>query len=221
MTKSSHSHHVNQEAAAGSERRTLRRGEAKRTAALDAAVQLFLEQGFGRTSLQQIAKAADVSTATLFKHFPTKASLFGALMGRLWEAEGDAEPPPMPPAGDPEAGLKAIGRDYARLLRQPHTEALFRVIIAEAPRFPELGRELYERGKKPYLARLEAYLGAEAAVGSLAAPDVALAARQFLGMINDVIFWPRLLIADLRVTSTDAERVVDAAVDTMLARYRP
>ena len=39
-------------------------------------------------------------------------------------------------------------------------------------------------------------------------------------MINDVVFWPRLLIADLEVTEDQAKEVVDEAVRTFLARYR-
>lgn len=192
----------------------------KRAAILDAAVLKFLETGYDRTSLEAIAKAAGVSTGTLFKHFPTKAALFGAIMARAWESEPGAEGA-VPEAGDPRAGLTAIGRDYARLLRAPGVEALFRVVIAEAPRFPELGRELYERGKAPYLARLRTYLEAEVARGTLRIADDELARskREFLGMINDQIFWPRFLIIDLEVSEADVERVVRSAVTTFLARY--
>ena len=44
----------------------------------------------------------------------------------------------------------SLEKEYARLLREPQIEALTRVIIAEAPHFPELGEELYRRGKEPY-----------------------------------------------------------------------
>jgi AcrR family transcriptional regulator len=192
----------------------------KRSAILDAAVARFVETGYDRTSLEAIARAASVSTGTLFKYFPTKASLFGALMARAW-ANDDNTNGAMPPPGDPAAGLLWIGLDYARLLRAPGVEALFRLIIAEAPRFPELGQQLYEKGKAPYLARLEAYLQSEAAGGRLHIPDggMARAARELLGMINDQIFWPRFLILDLEVPDRDVDDVVRSAVSTFLARY--
>jgi AcrR family transcriptional regulator len=190
----------------------------KRAAALDAAVALFLERGYAGTSLQDIAKAAGISTGTVFKHFPTKAELFGAIMAQVWEATPEQEPPTLPQA-NPRVALTGIGHDYARLLRQPNIEALFRVIIAEAPRFPELGQALYERGKKPYLDRLHGYLAREVAVGALVIEDIPLAARQFLGMINDVIFWPRFLVMNLEIGEDEVRRVVAGAVDTLLARY--
>jgi TetR/AcrR family transcriptional regulator of autoinduction and epiphytic fitness len=190
----------------------------KRCAALDAAVDLFLEQGFDRTSLQQVARQAGISSATLFKHFPTKAALFGGIMAQFWEVTPEFEHPPLKP-GCPEEGLLWVGREYARLLRRPQTAPLFRVIISEAPRFPELGRALFERGKGPYLNHLYSYLAAEVEAGALVIEDIPLAARQFLGMINDLIFWPTLLSAEYKVTDEQVERVVQEAVKTMLARY--
>lgn len=190
----------------------------KRTAALDAAVAAFLERGYSRTTLAQVARAAGVSTGTLFKHFPTKAALFGAIMEQLWQPDSGPDRP-CPTPGEPRAGLVAIGHDYARLLRQPTAVPLYRVIIAEAARFPELGQTLHSRGRQPYLIRLQAYLAAEIAVGTLAIEDVELATRQFLGMINDVIFWPRLLLADLVVGDAQVDRVVQGAATTFLARY--
>jgi AcrR family transcriptional regulator len=65
--------------------------EEKRTAVIHAAMELFLAQGYERTSLQQIGKRADVSTATLFKRFSTKAALFEAMVEEFW-----AVPPPCP-----------------------------------------------------------------------------------------------------------------------------
>ena len=96
---------------------------------------------------------------------------------------------------------------------------LVRVIIAESIVHPELGQELYERGKKPYLMRLETFVRRHAEHGSLTVSRIDLAVRQFLGMINDVVFWPRLLIAELEVTEDEAETVVREAVETFIARY--
>lgn len=194
----------------------------KRGAILDGAVETFLAVGYDRATLEVIAQRARVSTGTLFKHFPTKAALFGAIMARIWEVDAEAPETRVGAAAPDLAGcLAEIGRDYARLLRAPHVEELFRVVVAEVGRFPELGRELYERGKKPWLDRLYEELTARVAVGQADIADVPLAARQFLGMINDVIFWPRLLVSDLVIDEAQVARVVEAAVATFVARHRP
>lgn len=191
----------------------------KRRDILDAGTEEFLERGYAGTTLAMIAERAQVSTATVFKHFPTKADIFGAIMGEVFGNDADALPP-APEAGDPRAGLTEIGADYAALLCDPKVRALFRVIIAEVPRFPELGRELYEKGKLPYLERLEDYVRAEIAAGTMKVEDVDLAIRQFLGMINDVVFWPHMLVMDIDEPEDRAQKVVEAAVDVILNSYR-
>lgn len=92
-------------------------------------------------------------------------------------------------------------------------------ISVPSPRFPELGEELYYRGKEPYLKRLHTYLQKESELQRFQIDDIPLAARQFLGMINDVIFWPRFLVMNLEISEEDVKHVVSGAVQTFLARY--
>jgi TetR/AcrR family transcriptional regulator, regulator of autoinduction and epiphytic fitness len=193
--------------------------DQKRQAILDAAIKHFLAIGYERTTLEVVAKEAAVSTATVYKHFSTKRDLFGGIMARVWEAKVNAAELSTEDA-DPVTTLTAIGQEYARLLRDPQIEALTRVIISEAPRFPELGEELYRRGKEPYLKQLHIYLQQEIDQHRYHIQDIPLAARQFLGMINDVIFWPRFLVMGLQITDAEVEGVVTEAVKTFLARYR-
>lgn len=196
------------------------KSRAKRDDVLDAAVEEILEKGYATATLASIAERAQVSTATVFKHFRTKGDLFGAIMRRIWGNEVDSlAPAPIP--GDARSGLTDIGYYYARTITDPRIRALFRVMIAEVPRFPELGHELYERGKKPFLDRLHSYLESEVAAGTLSIPDVGLAVRQFLGMINDIIFWPHMLVVNLKEEQSDIDRVIEGAVDTMLRAFTP
>ncbi|HEY0264264.1 MAG TPA: TetR/AcrR family transcriptional regulator [Granulicella sp.] len=189
----------------------------KRQAAIDAAMEAFLEHGYERASLQQIASRANVSTATLFKRFPTKAALLEAIVHDFWSE--DAEIGRMPPAGDPRAGLRRIGMDFAALVRQPRMIAFSRLLIAEAPRFPELARMMLENGKMPYIQRVSEYLKGETAAGRLRIEDTQRAARQFLAMIADQVFWPLLLMPDFKVSDRETKRAVEEALLTILARY--
>ncbi|MFB9908514.1 TetR/AcrR family transcriptional regulator [Allokutzneria oryzae] len=52
-----------------------RKKAATRKALADAALELFLERGYDQVSVKDVAEAADVSTTTLFKHFPSKEAL--------------------------------------------------------------------------------------------------------------------------------------------------
>ncbi|MFD8984777.1 TetR/AcrR family transcriptional regulator [Streptomyces sp. NPDC059564] len=52
-----------------------RKKAATRRALADAALRLFLDRGYDEVGIREIADAADVSTTTLFKHFPVKEAL--------------------------------------------------------------------------------------------------------------------------------------------------
>lgn len=61
--------------------------DERRTAILAAAVPLFARRGFAGTTTKEIAEAADISEALLFRHFPSKKLLYGEIL-RLG-CEGD------------------------------------------------------------------------------------------------------------------------------------
>ncbi|WP_444961637.1 TetR/AcrR family transcriptional regulator [Nocardiopsis sp. M1B1] len=190
--------------------------EQKRAAIIKAATRLFLDAGYAGTSLAKVAEAAGVSKATLFKQFPTKAALFDAMVAESWAGEDDDL---RPSAGDLRAGLTALGRRYVTLLTRPGMAALFRIVIAELPRFPELGEAHFERGKMPYFDSVRRYLDAENALGTVKLDDTELAATQFLGMISNYVLWPRMLLIDWSPDDASMARVVDEAVLMMEARY--
>ena len=191
----------------------------KRAAILEAAQAAFLAKGFARTSVNTIAKDAGVSTATLYKHFDTKEDLFGAVTGQMWRAlrsRLDLQTLNDTPLAE---ALQLIGTEYAELLMREDVRGLFRVIIAEAVQFPELGQKLYEHGKEAYLQKLERYLTQQVNAGELKIGDVSLATRQFLGMISEVVFFPSLLVAELAVSDKERDEAVRGAVETFLAHY--
>lgn len=190
--------------------------EQKRSAIVEAATELFLDSGYAGTSLAKVAENAGVSRATLFKQFPTKAALFDVIVAEAWRGAEDAQEPP---TGDLIAGLTAIGRRYVDLLTRPGMAGLFRIVIAELPRFPELGEAHFERGKMPYFESVRRYLEAENRVGTAEIDDPELAATQFLGMISNYVFWPRMLLIDWSPDEPSMSRVVDEAVLMMRARY--
>jgi TetR/AcrR family transcriptional regulator of autoinduction and epiphytic fitness len=190
--------------------------EEKRALIVQAATELFLELGYDRASLARVADSAGVSKATLFKQFPTKAALFDAIVIDSW-ARNDVTD--VPPVGDLTAGLTVLGQRYATLLSQPEMTDLFRIVIAELPRFPELAKAHFAQGKLPYFESVRLYLVAERDAGAADIADPEMAATHFLGMISNYLFWPSLVLPDWTVTPARTTAVVEEAVRTMVARY--
>lgn len=193
--------------------------EEKRLAAVEAATELFFEQGYERTSLQQIATRAGVSTATLFKRYPTKAALFEAIVERFWSLETECEATAIP-SGDLEAGLLKFGHDYAQRMRRPEMASMFRLIIAESLRFPDLGQTLFNKGYGPFLGRLSTYLRNQVTQGNLlVVADIESASSAFLATIAGQVFWPELMAPGCGGTDADTKKVVHSAVATMLVQF--
>lgn len=190
---------------------------SNRAAILDAARHLFLQSGYDRTSLAKVAEAAGVSTATLFKQFPTKAELFeSTLLNAAGTPDGEF---PEPTPTDFHADLVQLGGAYAELLCRPGIDDLIRTVIAEAPRFPELRARTFDFGTLPVIAALGRYLRAAHAAGIAVVDDPDTAASQFLGMISTVVFWPRFVHGGWSLTEAEVAHVVDEAARTMAARH--
>ncbi|ALE80060.1 TetR family transcriptional regulator [Pseudonocardia sp. AL041005-10] len=193
-----------------------RMAEEKRALIVQAATRLFLASGYDRTSLARVADEAGVSRATLFKQFPTKAALFEAMITATWDEGGGGADVP---TGDLTAVLLALGHRYAALLGRREMQDLFRIVIAELPRFPELARAQFSLGKLPYFETVRRHLAAAHEAGTARIDDPELATTQFLGMISNALFWPALLLPDWSVDADRVSRVVEEGVRTTTARY--
>lgn len=69
------------------------RSRRSRSAILEAALELFSQQGFGGTTVREIADAASVSTGSVYHQFPDKEAIFRQLLEDYWQALGSPEHP--------------------------------------------------------------------------------------------------------------------------------
>ena len=109
------------------------------------ASSLFLEQGFGRTTLDQVAEHAHTSKSTLYGRFPTKEALFAAVVRRYVDGL-QARMAIVPTSGTLKERLVQVGIELANLTLAEESVALMRLTIAEAKAFPELGHEGFRIG---------------------------------------------------------------------------
>jgi TetR/AcrR family transcriptional regulator, mexJK operon transcriptional repressor len=188
---------------------------------LQAASSVFREQGYGSASMDAIARRAGVSKATLYAHFAGKDELFAAIVGAECRSHSQTLAAPDIDRLDVRQTLSAIGRNFLELVLSAKARAIYRIVMAEAPRFPELGRAFYASGPAVVLARLADYLGAADARGALRVEDPRLAAEQFIGMLMGPLHMRHLLGLTAEFGDRDPEQVVGAAVTTFLAAYAP
>lgn len=194
-----------------------RRASRKRAEIVAAAERLFLEQGYGATSMDGVAAAAGASKRTVYNHFPSKEELFRAVVEGLYEELHGAVAAPAT-GGDPRLALTTFATALLAHIARPEIRALVRLVIAEHGRFPEITNIFFAAGKEQAVARLAGWIAGEAASGRLRVPDATLAAQQFLGCLKESLFWPRVLGLQ---PLFPPETVITEAVTTFLTRAAP
>lgn len=185
---------------------------------LAAAKKLFTESGYGATSMDAVTTSAGVSKATVYAHFTSKEKLFAAMVGQ--ECQRLLRQLAIPQDVDDLAvdlALTRIARAFVQAVLEPSILAIFRVVIAEAPRFPELGAIFYDSGPGVTVDGLTQYLQKANDSGLIKTVDTRLAARQFLGMLRGDLQLRALLGINETV---DIDNVAATAVKIFLQSHQ-
>jgi AcrR family transcriptional regulator len=162
-----------EKARAAAPRRRLSPGE-RLPQILAAALDEFAEQGYGGASMAGTAARAGVAKGLIYHYFPGKAELFTAVVRScIHPVFAEAEALVTAHTGSQDALLRRlIELAYARVAVEEREAVLFKLLLAEAVRFPELGAfyraEVLSRG----FGMIEAVVRAGVASGEFR-PDAA------------------------------------------------
>lgn len=199
---------------------------AKRAAIARAALDVFAREGYARASVDAIAQAAGVSKRTIYDYYGDKARLFLETVREINDAQaavfrtllddtlGDIARPEQL-----ESALTSFGRAFATAVaRSTERAEVMRLLIAEAPHFPELLETPVE--DRPVQQALAARLADLGARGLLEVPDPDEAA-EFLGLLVTARVNSRSWYGALRLDEAEIERLVVGGVRVFLRAYRP
>jgi TetR/AcrR family transcriptional regulator, mexJK operon transcriptional repressor len=193
-------------------------GNAKADRILAAARALFLQHGFGETSMDGIARHAGVSKATLYSHFDSKAALFAALIVSECRHLSDEIGRRALDEPDIRAALLQMAHDFNNLLCTGDGLTMYRIVVAEVPRFPELGEVFYDSGPTVMIDRVADILRGAADRGLLEIHDPRIAAIQFISLIRGELHLTRVL--GLNKVSKNPTEYIEASVDLFLTGCR-
>lgn len=191
----------------------------KREAILVAAQHLFLKFGYGAVTMDAIAQTAKVSKRTVYSHFSSKEMLFAGLMTAMCDVLGDRALPAEIPKASPEEALTMLGRQFVDLVTSPNGLALFRIVVGEGARFPELGATFYETGPQRLVTLIATYLCEQDRAGNLRVPEPEIAAMQFLDLAKSSLHLRLLLGIVAAPTAAEKEQAVAQAVDCFIRAY--
>ncbi len=129
--------------------------EERRTQIIEAAMALFTNSGFKGTTTREIACAAGISEAIIFRHFATKEDLYDAIIAhtlekrfRVWEQEEGLLQPPV----DIETSLRTFARAYIR--RNGQDPTFIRLMLYSALEDHKFRERFMEAYRSPYITAI-------------------------------------------------------------------
>jgi AcrR family transcriptional regulator len=159
------------------------KSEQKRQQMLLAASDLFLENGFDRISMDQVAEAAGVSKQTVYSHFGSKEELFTAVIEykcaihELTDELFDLNRPV-------HDVLKELVVHFSDLLMSDAAICMFKICIADHGQSSQIAELYWKAGPQRLTHRFCQYLEAQIANGKLHIDKPHFAAQQLLSMIK-------------------------------------
>ena len=129
--------------------------EQKRQAIVLAAKGLFLGQGYGVTSMDTIAQEAGVTKQTVYRYYPSKEHLFGAVMQ---EVRSSATPPYQFSNGTLQEELSHFGAQLLAFHLRPEALGLYRLMLTEGAHNQDLFKTFQNAGPRSFVDPLSQFL---------------------------------------------------------------
>lgn len=167
-----------------------RRKEARPGEIIEAAIKVFAESGFAATRMEEVARRAGVSKATVFVYFPTKEDLFRGAARTILEANierlREVTAPPDVPI---ETFVSALLQQAAVMASEDRLPALLRLLTTEAAAFPDLTQVWYDEVFSKVLALIVAAIERAQARGEIRPCDPRLLGFSIMGPMLAGLFF--------------------------------
>lgn len=155
--------------------------QERQASLITAAASLFAAKGFNGTTTKEIAKAAGVSEALVFKHFPTKRALYAAILAEKVTVNELLE------AVEESAKKRDDRRVFTLIasfrIRPGADSTLLRLLLFSALEGHELSEIFFDKHHRVFYDHLATYIETRIAEGAFREVDPLLAARAFIGMV--------------------------------------
>ncbi|MDO5704146.1 MAG: TetR/AcrR family transcriptional regulator [Paracoccus sp. (in: a-proteobacteria)] len=186
---------------------------------LDGARKIFLRDGFEGASVDDIAREAGVSKATLYSYFPDKRLMFI----EVFRAELSRETHDSKALVNIDLPVYQVLPFVVQMLTGHMVSEfgirVYRLSAAEAERFPALAAEYYNFGPRDVQFKLSEFLEYCVQRGELEIDDLALAADQLLQISGTRVFDKALFLGPAAVTDEEIKAVCAASVRMFLLTY--
>lgn len=193
-----------------------RRAEDRPDEVLDAALTLFVQKGYGATSVAEIARAAGISKGAVYLYFPSKQAIIEGLVRRaVTPISARALEQAALAHGNLRTALPAVMRVIAEAMNDPKVYAVPRIVLHEAVVAPEIAAFYREAVLDMAIPAVEGLIAQGVARGELRPVDPEMTVRSLMGPI--VI---HVMLAEIFGVSPkgglDLQRLIDNHIDILL-----
>ncbi len=190
----------------------------RRRAILAVATRSFLENGYDGTTMSGISALLGGSKGTLWNHFSSKEDLFAAFLDESTAVFKEELLTVLEPSRDLRPALETFARRFIEKISLPQSIKLYRLIIGESGRSPEVGRMFYERALGAVEAMLVRFLEDRMKAGVLRTSDPLASARLILAQCV-ACGHRQMLFGDASIDPAVLAEEAVQIVDTFLRLY--
>jgi len=190
----------------------MKQSEIKQQAIIEAATQVFGEDGYGKATMKKIAEVSGVSKRTLYKHFPTKEQILMAVLDKLAEKSYEMAALTFDKSRSVEDQLEYIIRGKIAAMQ----DSYYRKVAAVTLPIALTDNELFKKVASNMLYKigpLTTWLEQAKDEGLLKAEDISLIGNLIQGVLEKYAFWSQLL----GVADEMSEQNTDKLVSTIIA----
>jgi TetR/AcrR family transcriptional repressor of mexJK operon len=194
------------------------KNEVKRQQILDAAVNLFTEKGYASTSMDLIAKNADVSKQTVYSHFGSKDELFSASVAYKCESLNIVDLS-LTDLTDPQALLCKLAKDFIDIITSKEACAVHKICVFESTTYPQVSDIFYKAGPLKITNEVSLLMAKLDKQKILAIENPRHAALQFLNMMKGELWTQIEFNIKERITPEDVEKYLRESVAFFIRGY--
>ncbi len=186
---------------------------------VDGAWKVFLTDGFEGASVDDIARTAGVSKATLYSYFPDKRLLFMEVAKVECRRQATIAFQDIDFDGPVRDALFLAATRMVGFLLSDFGQQMFRTCVSECARFPEVGREFFDSGPGLVQETLAGFMADATRRGALKVEDPRLAAAQFHELCKADLHTRIICGLQSEFSQDERSAIIEGAVDMFLARY--
>ena len=185
----------------------------------DAAQQLFFKHGFDETSLEMIINETGGSRRSIYNEFGNKQGLLLAVVNRQVSKQAETLTIINRSLSAKDA-LNDVCYKFVQGMLSPTIMSLFRLVIQQVVKFPELGEVINQKGRLTGILPLADYLAWLVEQKILDIEDCHFAAQMLIEMAKGPLHTRALLMPDIAVTEAEILAQVGSAVDIFLKGHQ-